>query len=203
MADKDQYRLTKVRLALTIDEVGKPKDFGESEKLNDREKYEAIWFFLMSGALWFNLATTPAIMVFPELNAYFFNFLWLSELLWLLDIARKILLQHKPGMDSFEAAVYYMKTTLILDVMATLPQVSSGMNPTFIVFKNIRIYSIWLLHFPYEFIMKTCFTEKDKHELWVMVYAVSTFCQIMILLHYLGCCFVFIGSDYFEDMEPG
>lgn len=203
VADKDQHRLTKVRLALTVDEIGKPKDFSERKKLDDREKCEAIWFFLMSVALWFNLATTPSIMVFPELNAYYFNFLWLSEFLWLLDIARKLLLQHKPGMDSFEAAVNYMKSTLILDVMSTLPQVASGMNPTFAIFKNIRIYQIWLLHFPYEFTIRTCYTKKDKHEIWVMVYAVSTFCQIMILLHYLGNCFVFVGSDYFADTEPG
>ena len=94
-----------------------------------------------------------------------------------------------------------MKSTLILDVVAILPQVASGMNPKFCVLKNVRLYKIWLLHFPIEYLSQVCCEKNDRHNQWVLVYAVSTGCQILILLHYLGCAWIWVGSDYFSDLE--
>ena len=94
----------------------------------------------MSACLWFNLVSTPAVMVFPGLSTDLYFILWFNELCWLLDIARKLLLQQKEGMDAFTASIEYMRSTLILDVIAFLPQAASAMNPDFAVLKNVRIY---------------------------------------------------------------
>ena len=37
----------------------------------------------------------------------------------------------------------------------------------------------------------------------MIVYAFSTFSKIIILLHYLGCLFIYIGSERFIDFEEG
>jgi hypothetical protein len=94
----------------------------------------------MSVCLWFTLLTTPAIMVFESLNDDLKYLLWLNESFWIVDIARKLVAQQKPGQDPFDAAIEYIKSTLILDIISTLPQVASAMNPTFTVFKNVRLY---------------------------------------------------------------
>lgn len=35
----------------------------------------------------------------------------------------------------------------------------------------------------------------------MLVYVASTVFQILILLHYLGCAWIWVGSDYFLDYE--
>lgn len=55
------------------------------------------WYVIMSASLWFTLASTPAIMVFPDLKKEVFYSLWLNETLWAMDIARKLLMAQKPG----------------------------------------------------------------------------------------------------------
>lgn len=84
-----------------------------------------IWFIVISFFLWFNLVTSPFVSLYPELeeNEKFYYALWLNEFIWILDIIRKIF--HKPkksrARDSYENALIYIKTTLILDVVAGLP----------------------------------------------------------------------------------
>ncbi len=61
-------------------------------------------------------------------------------------------------------------------MIATLPQVASGLNPSFTVLKNLRLYMLWLLHLPFEKIMTAVKPEYDNHYKWVLVYAMATFC---------------------------
>lgn len=42
---------------------------------------------------------------------------------------------------------------------------------------------------------------KGKHYVRALVYAFAALFQIQILLHYLGCTWIFIGSDNFIDFE--
>ena len=93
-------------------------------------------------------------MIFPSLNEDLKFLLWMNEFYWICDGARKLFFQSKPGQDPYETALGYIKSTLILDVIATLPQVASGMNPSFIVLKNLRLYMLWLLHYPFELFVR-------------------------------------------------
>ena len=47
------------------------------------------------------------------------------------------------------------------------------------------------------------FHKRDKRFGDGLISAISTFILIMVLLHYLGCIWIFIGSDYFIDFEEG
>ena len=45
----------------------------------------------MSCILWLTLVSTPAIMIFPDINKTNKNYLFLIEFFWFLDIVRKLL----------------------------------------------------------------------------------------------------------------
>lgn len=76
----------------------------------------------MSGFLWLTLVTTPAIMIFPEMNLELTKYLFINEFFWFLDIVRKLLFSSPvPGEDTYTSAVKYIKSTLILDLLALLP----------------------------------------------------------------------------------
>lgn len=82
---------------------------------------EIMWITCISLSLWFNLLTTPAIMIFPSLKTDLSYLLWLNETFWILDIAHKALMIRVPGKDPYDVAVDYIKSTLILDLIATFP----------------------------------------------------------------------------------
>ena len=77
------------------------------------------------------------------------------------------------------------------------------MNPNYAFLKNIRLYQIWLLYYPAEWGINNIPVIKGEHHIQVIVYAFSTFSIIIILLHYLGCLFIYIGSERFIDFEEG
>ena len=54
-------------------------------------KVEKVWFCIMSCILWLTLVSTPAIMIFPDINKDNKNYLFLMEFFWFLDIVRKLL----------------------------------------------------------------------------------------------------------------
>jgi len=73
----------------------------------------------------------------------------------------------------------------------------------FAFLKVMRLIHISLLHKPLEFVFKIYFRDKDVRFIEALVGAFATFSWIMILLHFLGCMWIFIGSDYFIDFEEG
>lgn len=113
---------------------------------------------LVSFFLWFNVFTTPAIMVFPILNEKIGNWLWLNELIWFLEIVRKLIFQNvqddDEGEDVYNLAVAYIKSTLILDVIAIAPQIFYFMDPNFAAYKSFRVYQVSLLHQPATIIIR-------------------------------------------------
>jgi len=72
--------------------------------------------------------------------------------------------------DVYEIAINYMKSTLILDVLATLPQVASGLRAIFVPVKIIRLYEVWLLHYPLEALVNIFYSRKEKRKVFVIVY---------------------------------
>lgn len=100
-------------------------------------------------------------------------------------------------------ALMYMKSTFALDVVATLPQVASFMDAKFVVWKLIRLYMIAKLHYPLEFLIQSCLSSSDDHVVTVLNFAASVICKIVVLMHYLACIWLFIGSDYFLNHEEG
>ena len=60
-------------------------------------------------------------MVFPELGLQLMKICYVNEIFWVLDIFRKLLFANEPGQDAYTSAVRYIKSTLIIDVLATLP----------------------------------------------------------------------------------
>ena len=132
--------------------------------------------------------------------------LWANELVWTLDIFRKFLVKPKKSRatDTYEIAVAYIKSTLIIDLIATLPQLTSGLGVKFIPFKILRLINyLWALHYPYEAFVHGFQSGKDRRHQFVLVYACSTLCRITLLLHYLAIVWVWIGSESFADYEQG
>lgn len=118
-----QKKMTKTHMKLIV-EYKKDENFKENES-DLLDLLITVWFIVISFFLWFNLVTSPFVWLYPELqeNKQFYYALWLNELVWILDIIRKIF--HKPkksrARDSYENALIYIKSTLILDVVAGLP----------------------------------------------------------------------------------
>ena len=162
----------------------------------------------MSVILWFNLVSSPLIILWPEITdtsetKSLYYALWLNELCFILDMIRKFFDPPKDfrSDDAYDIAINYIKSTMILDVFASLPQVASGLNNSFVFLKIIRIYQVWLLHYPLEVVVNILYREKRK--VFVIVYACSTLCRIVMLLHYLAVLWLWVGSEYFLDFEEG
>ena len=140
-------------------------------------------------------------MIWNDLNVTMKNLLWINEIVWILEICRKIFFNAKKGEDPYDVAVQYIKSTMLLDIMATLPQAASNLDVKFIILKNIRLFKIALLHYPVELLLTNYFSQRDKHYVKALVYAFSTIFKILVTLHYLGCMWIYVGSEAFIDFE--
>ena len=117
---------------------------------------------------------------------------------------RKVLFDRYKGLDAYETAVRYIKTTFILDAIATLPQVTSFMNPQYAPLKFFRIFEIMLLHYPFELLIKGIWGQRlHDSQIVSVTFSVMILCQIMLLLQYLAVLFLYIGSEDFLDYEEG
>ena len=131
-------------------------------------KVKTLWHIMASFWLWFNLTTSPLIMVWPELSSkqehlYLYYSLWFNEFVWILDIVRKFFDKPKKSRadDIYENAILYIKSTLILDVISSLPQLASGLDNSFVPLKIIRLYQVWLLHYPLEVLVQLHYSKSD------------------------------------------
>jgi len=87
--------------------------FDDSATVEERkgiaEKIKTIWHINMSFWLWFNLLSSPLIILWPEIseNKRVWYMLWMNELCWLLDIIRKFFDKPKRSraQDFYEIAV--------------------------------------------------------------------------------------------------
>ena len=59
------------------------------------------------------------------------------------------------------------------------------------------------MHYPFEAFIYFFFNDKDKRQLYVVVYASQTICRIFMLLHYLAIVWMYIGSESFIGYEEG
>ena len=78
--------------------------------------------------LWFNMVTTPLILLWPNLSLYEENKnlllgLWMNEIVWLLEMIRKFFdkQENSRAHDSWEVALEYIRTTFLPDLVATFP----------------------------------------------------------------------------------
>ena len=101
------------------------------------------------------------------------------------------------------AFIEYIRGHLIFDMLATLPQAASMLNQKYAFLKVIRLIHLAYLHKPIEFFFNIYFHNRNRQFLDALVSAFATFCWIMILLHYFGCVWIFVGSEYFVDFEAG
>ena len=65
----------------------------------------------------------------------------------------------------------------------------------------LRVSHLSLVSLPLQTLAAVYFKERDQRFLMALLSAFKTFCYIMILLHYLGCLWIFVGSEYFIGFE--
>lgn len=178
-------------------------------KGNTTSRSMILWFCWMSVWLWFNLITAPFLILWPDIIDIktLFYLLWLNEFIWIIDIIRKFFVKpakstHQKS-DIYENAIAYIKSTLILDLISTFPQVVSGLGNEVVPLKILRLYQVWLLHYPFEAIVNYFYARRDRRNIFVIIYAYQTLCRIFMLLHYLAIGWVWIGSADFIDFEVG
>ena len=70
-------------------------------------------------------------------------------------------------------------------------------------FKILRIYNIWLLHYPAEAFINVFYSDSDEKYRSVLIYAWSTVCKIILLLHFFAILWIWIGTETFAELEPG
>ena len=69
--------------------------------------------------------------------------------------------------------------------------------------KLLRLIHIDVLHHPFELIINCVFDKRDHLFRSKLVIATQVTCWIVLILHYLGSLWLFVGSEYFEDFEAG
>ena len=124
----------------------------------------------------------------------------------MFDMVRKSLVRAKqPNSDDdfYDIFIDYLRSTMILDLIATVPQVFGGMSTKFAFLKIIRVYEINMLHFCFSKLIRYLKGQKPKSESDDLEYAIVSFCKILILLHFLSCLWIYVGSEAYIDHEPG
>ena len=82
----DDLKMSRKRLNLSMDTVN---GFVIAKKTFE-EKFWAMWDPILSLWLWFTIYTTPAIMLYPDLNQSLYNWLFINEVAWLIEILRML-----------------------------------------------------------------------------------------------------------------
>lgn len=154
---------------------------------------------------WFNLLTIPIIMLWPEIFPPPNIPLWINELAFLLDIIRKAFTkkQKSIALDSYEIFVEYLTSNFIIDLISSVPNMFSGLNPVFAPLKIFRVYEVHMLHFMFAELMRWAQQEKSKSEKSDSEFAMSVLCKVTMLLHYLAFLWIYVGGEAFYDYEPG
>ena len=67
----------------------------------------------------------------------------------------------------------------------------------------LRLCHLHILNEIIEVLINIIFKNRDEKYREKLVDPSQTLCWIMVLLHYLGCFWIFVGSNYFVDYEEG
>ena len=67
----------------------------------------------------------------------------------------------------------------------------------------LRLCHISLLRTIIELLIKRVYKKRDKNFALKLVNVFETLAYIMVLLQYLSCLWIFVGSEYFVDYEEG
>ena len=163
----------------------------------------AVWLCIMSFWNWFNLITTPFIMLYPEIWPRQSTILWLQEVCFLFDIVRKCFVakEKSKAVDFFDIFVEYLQSKMIFDLIATVPNVFGGLDPKFAFLKISRIHDIEMLYYFFKIVIHLKTRADPKSVSDDQIYAISSFCIIIVILHYLSCLWLYIGSEAFLDYE--
>ena len=159
----------------------------------------------MSVIHWLNMLSTPIALIWIDIFTSPNYFLWFIEISFLFDICRKFFIK-KPrsiASDVYEVFVEYAQSNLILDLVSVLPNTLSGLDSKFIFLKIVRIYEIDMLHFALAKIMRRIYHNQSDSEKNDKEYAFGTISKILVLLHYLSCLWIYVGSETYLDYEEG
>lgn len=105
--------------------------------------------------------------------------------------------------DLYDIAVAYIKSNFLLDFVVSFFSCASGLDLRFVTLKFLRLYQVQLLHYPCEILVNCLYRERDTRQRYVITYASSTVCKVLMLLHYLAIVWLWIGSDSFLTYEAG
>ena len=154
---------------------------------------------------WFNMVTTPFIMLYPELWPRESYILWLQEICFFLDIVRKCFVAKEGSIttDSYDIFVEYLQSSMIFDLISTVPNIFGGLHPRFAFLKIVRIHELEMLSYIFKLIVELHQHGQPKSVSDDLVYAVGSLCKITIILHYLSCLWIYVGSETFIDYEQG
>ena len=85
-----------------------------------------------------------------------------NELVWALDIIRRLMFNAPDGEDSYAVAIDYIKGQFIFDILASLPQLLSLFSAKFVVFKLFRFSHLSLVIMPFRSAVNRCFSDRGK-----------------------------------------
>ena len=82
----DDLKMSARELSLSMDSVFEVV----TAKSSFEKKFWATWTPFLSLCLWFTIYTTPAIMLYPDLNQSLYNWLFVNELAWIIEMIRML-----------------------------------------------------------------------------------------------------------------
>ena len=152
-----------------------------------------------------NLLTTPIVMLWPELWPQPNLPLWCIEIIFLMDVLRKCVIKKQGSFaeDSYDIFVEYFGSNFLIDIIPLVPNLFSGLDLKYTPLKIVRVYEIGLLHFFLGHLARAACVKKTESEKKDIIYSFSTLSKIIVLLHYLSCFWLYIGSEAFLGYDDG
>ena len=79
---------------------------------------------------WFDILTTPIIILWPQYVPKIANFIWVTDTVWILNICVSFVTinVNMESKEPIDVALNYAKSHFILDIVATLPPIVTNHN---------------------------------------------------------------------------
>ena len=92
-------------------------------------------------------------------------------MMWFVDMVLQCFVNWEDHRSSqYDLALTYMKSTLIIDLIALLPTTISGLHPSFVIVKFIRLYRINLLYYPCQAIVDVFCFYRESQYIYIIIY---------------------------------
>ena len=129
----------------------------------EKSRFLLLWLCIMNCVFWFDMLSTPLLLVWPEFIFSLTIFVWICDTFWILHICINfITIKNNGSRDLLEIALYYMRRLFIIDLLATLPPILSAHNPSLLMLRILHYPQLYELLLPLRWLLNKMLPQ-NKH----------------------------------------